>query len=88
MIKDVLKTLGLKAENENNEEVEIKLVNSDQYGRIFSLLDDNYEEIASQTITSSGIESSFSGDNCTIKLVADLDEDVYTLKITEDKDAE
>ena len=88
MIRDVLRDLGIAFDGEYSKDGSyiIDLYDSDQFGKIYSLLEknkdvENLEDLSTLTIHNSNIAYLY--DDYELNLIADFDQNLYKLVITE-----
>ena len=88
MIKDVLNDLNIRFDGDFSRDGSyvVDLFDSDQFGKVYSILDknkdvENLEDSSSLTVHSANI--SYLYDDYQLNLIADFDENLYKLVITE-----
>lgn len=88
MIKDVLNDLNIRFDGEFSRDGSyvVDLFDSDQFGKVYSILDknkdvENLEDSSSLTVHSANI--SYLYGDYQLNLIADFDENLYKLVITE-----
>ena len=87
-VKDVLRKIGIVFDGEYSKDGSyvIDLFDSNQYGKVFSLLDKNpdVEDLEdSSTLTLNNANISYLYDDYQLNLIADFDQDLYKLVVTE-----
>lgn len=86
-MKEFLKSIGITGElQKSNASYVMDIANSNEYGRIYSLLDkseDVEEDSESSQVTMDYSSVQFFNDDYTIQLIADFEHDQYRLTIKE-----